>query len=56
MVVVMVPSHVSQEMVLDAKRKEMERFKRMKVYGVVTRESMEKGRGRKNDQHQVGDY
>ena len=31
---------MSQKMVIDAKRKEMERFKRMKVYRVVTRESM----------------
>ena len=29
-------------MVIEAKRKEMERFKRMKVYRVVTRESMER--------------
>ena len=35
-------THVSQKMVLEAKRKEMERFKRMKVYRVVTRESMER--------------
>ena len=33
-------THMSQKMVIDAKRKEMERFKRMKVYRVVTRESM----------------
>ena len=32
---------MSQKMVLQAKRKEMERFKRMKVYRVVSRESME---------------
>ena len=35
-------THVSQKMVLEAKRKEMERFKRMKVYHVVSRESMER--------------
>ena len=35
-------THMSQKMVLEAKRKEMERFKRMKVYRVVTRESMER--------------
>ena len=29
-------------MVIEAKRKEMERFKRMKVYRVVTRESMKR--------------
>ena len=35
-------THVSQKMVIEAKRKEMEGFKRMKVYRVVTRESMER--------------
>ena len=35
-------THMSQKMVLEAKREEMDRFKRMKVYRVVTRESMEK--------------
>ena len=35
-------THVSQKMVIEAKRKDMERFKRMKVYRVVTRESMER--------------
>ena len=35
-------NHMSQKMVIEAKRKEMERFKRMKVYRVVTRESMER--------------
>ena len=35
-------THMSQKMVLGAKRKEMERFKRMKVYRVVTRKSMER--------------
>ena len=34
-------THMSQKMVLEAKRKEMQRFKKMKVYRVVTRESME---------------
>ena len=34
-------THMSQMMVIQAKRKEMERFKRM-VYRVVTRESMER--------------
>ena len=34
-------THMSRKMVMEAKRKEMERFKRMKVYRVVTRESME---------------
>ena len=33
---------MSQKMVIEAKRKKMERFKRMKVYRVVTRESMGK--------------
>ena len=33
-------THMSQKMVIEAKRKEMERFKRMKVYRDVTRESM----------------
>ena len=43
MVVLMVPeTRMSQKMVLGAKRKEMERFKRIKVYRVVTRESMER--------------
>ena len=32
---------MSRKMVMEAKRKEMERFKRMKVYRAVTRESME---------------
>ena len=35
-------THMSQKIVNEAKRKEMDRFKRMKVYRVVTRESMEK--------------
>ena len=35
-------THMSQKMVIEAKRKEMERFKRMKVYRVVTKESMER--------------
>ena len=35
-------THMSQTMAIEAKRKEMERFKRMKVYRVVTRESMER--------------
>ena len=35
-------THMSQKMVIEAKRKEMERFKRMKVYRVVTRESMKR--------------
>ena len=34
--------HMSQKMVIEAKRNEMERFKRMKVYRVVTRESVER--------------
>ena len=43
MAVLMVPeTHVSQKMVIKAKRKEMERFKRVKVYRVVTRESMDR--------------
>ena len=33
---------MSQKMVIEAKRQETERFKRMKVYRVVTRESMER--------------
>ena len=32
-------THVSQKMVIEAERMEMDRFKRMKVYRVVTRES-----------------
>ena len=40
-------THVSQIMVIEAKRKEMERFKRMKVYRVVTRKSMESDEGRR---------
>ena len=35
-------THMSQKMVIEATRKVMERFKRMKVYRVVTRESMER--------------
>ena len=35
-------TQMSQKMVIEAKRKEMERLKRMKVYRVVTRESMER--------------
>ena len=35
-------THMSQKLVIEAKRKEMERFKRMKVYRVVTRESMKR--------------
>ena len=35
-------THMSQEMVIEAKRKEMKRFKRMKVYRIVTRESMKR--------------
>ena len=35
-------THMSQKMVIGEKRKEMERVKRMKVYRVVTRESMER--------------
>ena len=35
-------THQCQKMVIDAKHKEMERIKRMKVYRVVTRESMER--------------
>ena len=39
----MVPeTHLSQQMVMEAKRKEMERFKRMKVNRVVTWEFMER--------------
>ena len=33
---------MSQKMVIEAKRKEMDRVKRMKLYRVVTRESMER--------------
>ena len=35
-------THLSQKIVKEAKRKEMERFKRMKVYRVVTRESVKR--------------
>ena len=35
-------THMSQKMVIEAKRKEIERFERMKVYRVVTRESMKR--------------
>ena len=35
-------THMSQKMVIEAEHKEMERFKRMKVYRVVTRESMKR--------------
>ena len=33
---------MSQKMVIEAKRKEMDRFRRMQVYRVVTRESMKR--------------
>ena len=49
-------THKSQKMVIEAKRKEMERFKRMKVYRAVTERIHEKGRRRKNDQHQMGHH
>ena len=39
--------HMSQKMVIEAKRKEMDRFKRMKVYRVVTRKSMERDEAEK---------
>ena len=35
-------THMSQKMVIESKRQEMDRSKRMKVYRVVTRESMER--------------
>ena len=35
-------THMSQKMVIEVKRKEMERFKRMKVCCVVTRESRDR--------------
>ena len=35
-------THMSQKMVIEAKRKEMDRSKRMNVYRVVTKESMER--------------
>ena len=35
-------THMSQKMVIEAKRKEMDRFNRMKVFRVLTRESMER--------------
>ena len=35
-------THMSQKMVMDATRKEMKIFKRMKVYRVVSRKSMER--------------
>ena len=35
-------THMSQKMVIEVKRKELQRFKRIKVYRVVTRESMER--------------
>ena len=35
-------THVSQKMVIEAKRKEIERFKRLEVYRVVTREPMKR--------------
>ena len=35
-------THMSHKMVIDAKRKKMERFKRMKVYRVVNTESIER--------------
>ena len=34
---------MSLKMVIEAKREEMERFKRMNVYRVVAREKMERG-------------
>ena len=38
---------MSQKMVIEAKRKEMEIFNRMKVYRVVTREFMERTKRRR---------
>ena len=49
-------THMSQKMVIDAKLKEMERFTRMKVYRVVTRESMRRYEEGKIAQYQVGNY
>ena len=49
-------THMSQKMVIEAKRKEMDRFNRMKVYRAVTRESMERDEEVRNDQHQMGHH
>ena len=38
---------MSQKMAIEAKRKEMERFKRMRVCRVVTKESMETAEGKR---------
>ena len=46
-------THMSQKMVIEATRKDMERFKRMKVYRVVTRQSMRGDEEGKKDQYQV---
>ena len=40
-------THMGQKIEIEAKRKEMERFKRMNVYRVITRESMERDEERK---------
>ena len=40
-------TRMSQTMVIEAKRKEMDRFNRMKVYRAVARESMERDEDRK---------
>ena len=48
-------THMSQQMVIEAKRKVMERFKRLKVYRVVTREFMngdEEGKRKRSHQKQ----
>ena len=49
-------THVSQKMVIEVKRREMERFKTVKVYRAVTRESMERDEEGKMISIKVGDY
>ena len=49
-------THMSQKMVIGATRKEMERFKRLKVYLVLQQGNPWKGTKKENDHHQVGHY
>ena len=49
-------THMSQKMVIGAKRKAMERFKRMKVRTCCHQGIHGKGRRGEDDKHQVGDH
>ena len=49
-------THMSQKMVIEATRKEMERFKTNEGVPCCHKRIHEKGRRRKNDQHQMGHH